>query len=175
MKNDYENPMSHWQKVFLKGFLIGIFGLGAFYFSLLYSVTRDINHPLSQFLLLQPWMSLLIVGFGIQMGLFWLMRAGFQVNLSQKKDAKLAAGTSTAVSGMAMVACCAHHLVEVLPIIGLSAAALFLSEYQAQLLIFGVIANSLGIVMMLWFITGKATPKMIINFISTKVENVYER
>lgn len=81
----------------------------------------------------------------------------------------MAAGTSTAVSGMAMVACCAHHAVDLLPILGLSAAALFLSEYQEQLLIFGVVANLIGISMMLWFITGKATPKVIFNVISTKV------
>lgn len=51
-----------------------------------------------------------------------------------------------------MVACCAHHLVEILPIIGFSAAALFLSEYQQQLLIFGVLANLAGILMMLMIV-----------------------
>lgn len=155
--------------VFLKGFTIGILGLSAFYYLLLFAITGDPNHPFSQFTILQPWMSLLIIGFGIQFGLFWLLRKGYHFSLSEKHDAQMATGTSTAVTGMAMVACCAHHLVDLLPILGLSAAALFLSEYQEQLLIFGVTANLIGIGMMLWFITGRAKPEVIFNIISTKV------
>ena len=156
--------------IFLQGFLIGLVGLSAFYFLLLFAITGDLNHPLSQFSLFQPWMSLLIIGFGIQMGLFWMMRKGIRFNLQDKKDSNMTAGTSTAVSGMAMVACCAHHAVDLLPILGLSAAAIFLSEYQEQLLIFGVLTNLAGIGMMFWFITGKVTPRVLFSFISTKVK-----
>ena len=63
--------------IFLKGFTIGVLALGTFYFLLLFAITGDINHPLSQFMLFQPWMSLLIIGFGIQMGLFWMVRNRF--------------------------------------------------------------------------------------------------
>lgn len=155
--------------IFLKGFTLGILGLSAFYYLLLFAITGDPSHPLSQFILLQPWMSLLITGFGVQFGLFWLLRKGYHFSLNEKHDVQITTGTSTAVSGMAMVACCAHHLVDLLPILGLSAAALFVPEYQEQLLIFGVVANVIGIAMMLWFITGKVTPKVILNVISTKV------
>lgn len=155
--------------MFIQGFIVGILGLSAFYYILLFAVTSDPSHPFSQFALLQPWMSLLIAGFGVQFGLFWLLRKGYHFSLNEKHDVQMATGTSTAVSSVAMVACCAHHLVDLLPILGLSAAALFLSEYQEQLLIFGVVANTIGIGMMLWFITGKATPKVLLSFISTKV------
>ena len=161
--------------VFLHGFAIGLLGLGTFYFLLLFAITGDLNHPLSQFSLFQPWMSLLIIGFGIQMGLFWMMRKGIRFNLQDKKDSNMTAGTSTAVSGMAMVACCAHHAVDLLPLLGLSAAAVFLSEYQEQLLIFGVLTNLVGIGMMLWFITGKIMPRVLFSYISTKVRGNYER
>lgn len=155
--------------VFLKGFTAGILGLSTFYYLLLFAVTRDPLHPISQFQLFQPWMSMLILGFGIQMGLFWMLKKGIHFHLQEKNDAKLAAGTGTAVSGVAMVACCAHHIIDLLPILGLSAAALFLSEYQQQLLIFGVIANMVGIGMMLWFITRKPNPKLLINFLVTNI------
>lgn len=158
--------------IFVKGFFIGLIGLSMFYYLLLFAITQDPVHPFRQFQLFQPWMGILIVGFGIQVGLFWLLRKGFHFSLQDKKDAKMATGTSTAVSGMAMVACCAHHTVDLLPILGFSAAALFLSEYQEQLLIFGVIANIAGIGMMLWFITGKAQPKLIVNFLSAKFKNI---
>ena len=154
--------------LFVKGFILGLIGLSAFYYLLLFAVTKDPLHPISQFKLFQPWMSLLILGFGIQMGLFWLMRNGVYFNLQDKNDAKMAAGTSTTVSGLAMVACCAHHAVDLLPILGFSAAALFLSEYQEQLLIFGVLANLTGIFMMAWFLTGKPQPKVVSQYIISK-------
>ena len=157
--------------VFLQGFAIGLFGLSTFYILLLFAISGDPNHPLSQFTLLQPWMTILIIGFGIQFGLFWLLRKGDHFSLHETHDVQLTTGTSTVASGMAMVACCAHHAVELFPILGLSAAALFLSDYQEQFLIFGVVANVIGILMMLWFITGKATPRIILNFISTKLRS----
>ena len=154
--------------IFFQAFVAGVLGLSTFYYLLLFAVTQDLMHPFNQFQLFQPWMSILIIGFGIQFGLFWLLRQGVHFSIQEKQDAKLTTGTGTAVSGMAMVACCAHHAVDLFPILGFSAVALFLSEYQEQFLIFGVIANSIGILMMMWFITGKAKPKVILNFISTK-------
>lgn len=53
------------------------------------------------------------------------------------------------VSAGSMVACCAHHVVDILPIIGLSAAALFLAEYQQFFMMLGVAGNLIGIVYML--------------------------
>jgi len=161
-----ESQSSSFIYVFLQGFIGGLFALSAFYYILLYAVTSDPLHPFSQFGLYQPWMSFLIVGFGIQMGLFWMMHKGIRFSLQEKSDAKLSAGTGTAVSGMAMVACCAHHAVDLLPILGLSAAAVFLSEYQEQLLIFGVVTNLSGILFMLWFIAGKPNSKLAINYLA---------
>ncbi|RJQ26521.1 hypothetical protein C4577_03385 [Candidatus Parcubacteria bacterium] len=160
-----------WFPIFSKGFLIGVFGLSSFYFLLLFAVTRDLLHPFNQFQLFQPWMSFLIIGFGIQTGLFWLMRNGFCLGAKDIGDAGFAAGTGTAVSGVAMVACCAHHAVDILPILGVSAATLFLSEYQEQLLIFGVVTNFLGIVMMTWFISGKPKTETIVSFITDKIRS----
>lgn len=155
--------------IFLQGFVGGLFILSTFYYLLLFAITKDPIHPFNQFGLYQPWMSLLIIGFGIQMGLFWMMKKGIRFSLQEKSDAKLAAGTGTAVSGVAMVACCAHHAVDLLPILGLSAAAVFLSEYQEQLLIFGVVTNLAGILLMLWFITGKPKSKIILAYLITNL------
>lgn len=168
MKYACNHQPGTWQ-TFFQGFFIGLSGLSLFYFFLLIAVTQDIKHPITQFVSFQPWMSLLIVGFGVQMGLFRLMRRGVHINIQDKKDATLTTGTGTAISGAAMVACCAHHAVDILPVVGLSAAALFLSEYQEQLLILGVLANFLGMVMMFWFLTGKAKPALIIIYLSSKL------
>lgn len=134
--------------------LIGTLGLSAFYYLLLFAVTRDPYHPFTQFALYQPWMSLLIIGFGIQSGLYWLMKKGVRFNFRQS-DANVTAGASAAVSGTAMVACCAHHVADLVPILGLSGAALFFTEYQQQFLILGVATNFFGITFMLWHLFGK--------------------
>ena len=142
-------------KVFIQAGLAGMLSLTALYTVLLFVVTGDLRHPIDQFLALQPWMTLLILGFGVQTGLFWLMKKGVHFNIRQNREANVAVGTGTAMSGMAMVACCAHHLVEALPILGFSAAALLLSEYQEELLALGIVANLVGIGFMGWMIMGK--------------------
>ncbi|MBI2135484.1 hypothetical protein HYU06_00240, partial [Candidatus Woesearchaeota archaeon] len=56
---------------------------------------------------------------------------------------------SAALSGTSMVACCAHHLTDLLPIIGFSAFAMFLSKYQTVFLLTGVFSNMVGMLIML--------------------------
>ncbi|MFQ5614859.1 MAG: hypothetical protein ACE5GO_00085 [Anaerolineales bacterium] len=52
-------------------------------------------------------------------------------------------------STLAMVACCAHHVTDVLPILGLSAAATFLAEYQTLFMLVGLGTTLVGIAVML--------------------------
>ena len=54
-------------------------------------------------------------------------------------------GTSTA----AMIACCAHHVTDVLPLLGLSGAAVFLAQYKVPFMVVGIISNIVGIGVML--------------------------
>jgi hypothetical protein len=150
--------------IFLRGFLLGVGSLSSFYYLLLAIIAKDFTHPFEQFLLFGPWMGVLVIGFGVQLGLFWLMRHGVRFSLKEKSDAKMAAGTGTVLSGSAMVACCAHHAVEILPILGASAVALFLTEYQEQFIYLGVFSNLLGITIMLWYLADKPKALDIIKF-----------
>ena len=56
--------------------LLASFGLSLFYYLVLFLFTKDALYPLRQFLVFQPWMSLLILGFGIQWALFARLRQG---------------------------------------------------------------------------------------------------
>ncbi len=49
-----------------------------------------------------------------------------------------------------MVACCAHHLTEVLPILGLAGLSLFLTRYQIWFLGVGIASNFFGIIYLLY-------------------------
>lgn len=51
-----------------------------------------------------------------------------------------------------MVACCAHHVTDVLPILGLTAAATFLAEYQTAFMLVGLGTTFLGILVILFIL-----------------------
>lgn len=59
-------------------------------------------------------------------------------------------GTTT--STIAMVACCAHHVTDVLPILGLTAAATFLAQYRIAFMLVGLGTTLIGILMMLFIL-----------------------
>lgn len=158
----------HPRLVVVRAGIVGMLGLILLYSLILMVVTKDLRHPIDQFLILQPWMTLLILGFGVQTGLFWLMKKGIRFTIQEEKDAKLSVGTGSAMSGMAMVACCAHHVVDALPVLGFSAAALFFSEYQRELLALGIVANLAGIGFMGWMILGKPKLAMVTKWALSK-------
>ena len=87
----------------------------------------------------------IVIGFGIQIGL-WVYLKNYH---AYHRSSGILPGASGAMSGGAMLACCAHHLAEVLPILGLSGAAIFLTNYQRPFLVIGLSINILGIAYML--------------------------
>jgi hypothetical protein len=60
----------------------------------------------------------------------------------------MATGAGTGTSTIGMVACCAHHLTEVAPLIGLAgfgSVASFLTEWKIPFILFGLAVNAIGI------------------------------
>ena len=86
-------------------------------------------------------------GFGTQVGLFVYVRR--VVSRRARGSAAAATATGTGTSTVAMVACCAHHVTDVLPVLGLSGAAIFLSDYRIPLMATGLAVNALGVAIML--------------------------
>ena len=87
-------------------------------------------------------------GFGVQAGLYAYVRLALaNATAARSSGALTAAGTGTSTA--AMVACCAHHVVDVLPIVGLSGAAIFLNDYRVPIMLAGLAVNAAGIVVML--------------------------
>ncbi len=100
-------------------------------------------------LLQEDWylMGPLVLGFGVQAGLFIHMRRLH----SARGNGPLTAvtGANAGISGLGMLACCVHHLADLLPILGLAGAALFLAEYRQTLLVMGIASNLTGIALMI--------------------------
>ncbi|MBI4009212.1 hypothetical protein HY357_03195 [Candidatus Roizmanbacteria bacterium] len=128
--------------------IIGAVGLILFYFIVMGISSGSWASTISQFQNLWYWMILLSVGFGTQIGLYTYLKDCIK-EPNTMHHSNIITRTSTGTSATAMVACCAHHLSEVLPLIGLSAASVFLTGYQMPLIIFGVGMNLLGIAYMI--------------------------
>lgn len=90
----------------------------------------------------------IMLGFGTQVGLYTLLKKGLYLPLAGAAGGK-ATAASGGISTMAMVACCAHRVADVLPLVGLTAAAAFLANWKVPFLIVGVISNLVGIAVML--------------------------
>ena len=121
----------------------GTVSLLLFYFLTMTLLSRSIDTAWEQFKNLWWGMIPLSVGFGIQFGLYTKLRM-----VVREKAKKIIAGSGI-TSGAAMVACCAHHLADVLPLIGLSALSVFLSHYQILILVGSLVINLIGIRVML--------------------------
>lgn len=126
----------------------GAIGLFILYFGIV-SLSESFGDALYQFGEIWYWVFLLVAGFGTQVGLLVYVR-----DAAHGKTAGATAGVAASggVSTLAMIACCAHHVTDVLPILGLSAAAVFLVEYQTPFILFGVFSNLAGITVMLGII-----------------------
>lgn len=83
----------------------------------------------------------LILSFALQMGLFRAIHL-------QAKRAGAVLSASGGVSTTAMIACCLHNLVLVLPILGLSGVAIFFSVYQNYVFMFSLLFSLGGLVFM---------------------------
>ena len=94
------------------------------------------------------FVSAIAVGFGAQAGLYAYVRLLLKSARSARSTGALAAA-GTGTSTVAMVACCAHHVVDVLPIVGLSGAAILLNDYRIPIMVAGLAVNAAGVLVML--------------------------
>lgn len=92
------------------------------------------------------FVGLIGAGFGTQVGLFTYVRL---LQRALARESVALAGAGTATSSISMIACCAHHVAEVLPILGLSGLAVFLVEARTPLMLLGLATNAIGIAVML--------------------------
>jgi|SRR3989344_4033248 len=131
------------KRAILHGFLAGI-ALLAVYFLVMGLASGSWDYTVNQLVNLRYWIGALILGFGIQVGLYsYLKNCHKETKLGQ---GAVVAGTGT--SSVAMLACCAHHLTDILPLLGLSAVSLVLVKYQTWFLSLGILSNLVGISLM---------------------------
>lgn len=90
----------------------------------------------------------IILGFGVQAALYTILKKRLFVPVTVNGPSGALTGAGGGMSTVAMVACCAHHVTDVLPILGLTAAATFLAEYRTAFMLIGLSTTVLGIIYM---------------------------
>ncbi len=101
------------------------------------------SFALSQFSSFWYFIITLSSGFGIQVGLYTYLRNAIK---TQSRKALVASGTT---STAAMISCCSHYLVNLLPILGITGIITLAAQYQIQIFWIGIVFNVLGILYML--------------------------
>lgn len=109
------------------------------------AIAQGPSHALEQLAVDARYVAAVTIGFAVQVALFVELR---QTAARQRRSAAITAA-STGTSTAAMLACCAHHVADVLPLVGLSAAAVFLDAYKMPLLVVGLTMNAIGVTL-LW-------------------------
>jgi YHS domain-containing protein len=112
----------------------------AIYFSVL-GLLSGWRFTLLQFEEFWPYIIALAVGFGIQVGLFLFLRRSVH---AAHRTARVVAATGSS-SGIAMLSCCTHYLVNLLPVLGATGLASLVGQYQVELFLVGLAANLAGI------------------------------
>ena len=132
----------------LVAFLLGSTLIAGVYFGIL-TWAQGWDYAFKQFLLNRWYIVPIWVGFGVQAALYSVLRFRLFIPTTTTRHAGAMMGTSGSTSVTAMVACCLHHVTDVLPILGLSAAATFLTRYQRPFMLVGLGTEIIGIIVML--------------------------
>src|SRR5574338_997848 len=129
------------------GFLGALF-LTGLYFGIV-SWAESPEHAL-EFFWQDRWIVIpIILGFGVQVALYVILKKRLFVPVASVGPSGMLTGAGGTTSTIAMVACCAHHVTDVLPILGLTAAATFLAQYRTVFMLVGLGTTLVGIGVML--------------------------
>jgi len=123
--------------------LAGALALLAVYFGIL-TLLSGWRFTILEFGEYWPYITALAAGFGIQLGLFLFLRRSIH---AAARTGKVVAA-SGATSGVAMLSCCTHYLVNLLPALGATGLASLAGAYQVELFWVGLAANLAGIAYM---------------------------
>ena len=128
--------------------LMGFIGASVLFalYMLIVTIAQGWSHAIELFGQ-DAWLVIpIMIGFGVQVGLYTYLRS---IMRRGSRSSKMMMGVGGGTSTAAMVACCAHHLADVLPLLGLSAATSFLAAYKIPFMLIGLIMNTIGVVVIL--------------------------
>lgn len=131
-------------KILIKPIFYGVLAVLALliFYTIILTLVSGFSFMMEQFSSYWYFIVPLAIGFGIQIGLFTYIR-----QMHKKMSAGMVTATGT-TSTLSMISCCAHYLVNLLPILGVTGIITIISTYQIQLFWVGLVFNLAGIIYM---------------------------
>lgn len=123
--------------------LMALAAMALFYVVVIRAASGSWNHLANQLRQDRYYLAAILVGFGTQVALVSELRHRHRHGQRATLTAGVGAGASTA----GMVACCAHHIAELLPVIGAASAAGFLTDYRIPFMLVGITINAVAVVL----------------------------
>ena len=121
--------------------LLAAAAMGGFYAATVAGASGSWEHLGSQ--VRQDWYLLVLIlgGFGLQVGLLSELRRRHRLDAA----AVATGGAGATAASAGMVACCAHHLVELFGVVGVAGVAGFLADYRGPFMVAGIGINALAV------------------------------
>lgn len=116
-------------------------GLTSFYVVVVWVASGSWSHLVDQASSDWVFLVLIISGFGTQVALFSELRQ----RIRTQQDMVVASSAGTSASAVGMIACCAHHLADLVPFIGATGLAAFVLDYRVPLMLLGIGVNATGV------------------------------
>lgn len=136
----------------LRAFISGLAAFAALviiYFAVV-GLLSGAAYAREQFATFGVYLVSLAAGFGVQVGLYTYLRQ-LVASAGASKRVLAVSGTS---STAAMISCCAHYLVNILPVLGATGLVTLAAQYQVQFFWVGLAFNLAGIA----YIVSKVVP-----------------
>lgn len=117
--------------------------MALFYIAVVRAASGSWGHLADQ--VRQDWyyLAAIVLGFGTQVALVSELRQRHHFN----EHATITGGVGAGASTVGMVACCAHHLADLFPIIGAASAAGFVTDYRIPFMLVGIAINTVAVIL----------------------------
>ena len=141
LRDDAPAPSSIVTARSLRTGVIAAVAMAAFYVAVVRGASGSWNHLWNQVREDWAYLAVIIAGFATQVTLVAELRHRHRLDTAATAAGGVGAGASTA----GMIACCAHHLADLLPVIGATGAATFLIDYRVPFMLVGIGVNAAGV------------------------------
>ena len=115
--------------------------MALFYVAVVRGASGSWNHLGNQARQDWAYLTVIVTGFGLQITLVAELRHRHRLDTAMTGAGGAGAGASSA----GMVACCAHHIADLVPFIGATGAATFLIDYRVPFMVVGIGINAVGV------------------------------
>ncbi|MFN0027096.1 MAG: hypothetical protein ACKV2O_07930 [Acidimicrobiales bacterium] len=119
-----------------------VLAMAAFYIAVVRGASGSWAHLQEQARTDWAYLLFIVTGFGAQVMLMVELKHRHRLNRASRAAGGAGAGAST----VGMVACCAHHLADLLPVLGATGAATFLTDQRIPVMLLGITITAVGVV-----------------------------